>query len=176
MGCRPTVDFIGIGAPKAGTTWLARALEAHPEIGFSASKSTDFFSLDLRSERGNYMRFNGVNGDTGKSAVDEVIITSELSGGSVNYDFPDLLVRWKGDAPIRRLVSDEIGEVRETVVDKHTGAHTDKCLFVIRGPGIGAGRALPEGKLVDVGPTIVHLRGGSCPDGLDGRVMGDIMH
>ena len=58
-----SVDFIGIGAPKAGTTWLAAALEAHPEIGFSASKATEFFSIGFHSDRGNYMRFNGVNAE-----------------------------------------------------------------------------------------------------------------
>src|SRR5712691_7513772 len=28
------VDFIGIGAPKCGTTWFSAQLEAHPQIGF----------------------------------------------------------------------------------------------------------------------------------------------
>ena len=36
--------FIGIGAPKAGTTWLANALAAHPDVGFSRDKEPDFFS------------------------------------------------------------------------------------------------------------------------------------
>lgn len=33
------VDFIGIGAPKCGTTWLAKCLEEHPNILFSNQKS-----------------------------------------------------------------------------------------------------------------------------------------
>ena len=36
--------FIGIGAPKAGTTWLANLLAEHPEIDFSHDKEPDFFS------------------------------------------------------------------------------------------------------------------------------------
>ena len=41
--------FIGIGAPKAGTTWLANALAAHPDIGFSRNKEPDFFSYGYKS-------------------------------------------------------------------------------------------------------------------------------
>lgn len=56
-----TVDFIGIGAPKAGTTWLAKALDAHPEICFSSSKATSFFCKKYRALRGSYLRYNGRN-------------------------------------------------------------------------------------------------------------------
>jgi hypothetical protein len=35
--------FIGIGAPKAGTTWLANALDDHPGICMSEQKEPDFF-------------------------------------------------------------------------------------------------------------------------------------
>lgn len=34
------VDFIGIGSAKCGSTWVASALEEHPEILFSSQKST----------------------------------------------------------------------------------------------------------------------------------------
>ncbi len=36
-------NFIGIGAPKAGTTWLARCLGEHPEIHVAPIKETKFF-------------------------------------------------------------------------------------------------------------------------------------
>ena len=35
--------FIGIGAPKAGTTWLAKCLGEHPEVFMAAVKEVDFF-------------------------------------------------------------------------------------------------------------------------------------
>ncbi len=38
------IDFFGVGAPKAGTTWLARCLAEHPQICFSAEKETNFFN------------------------------------------------------------------------------------------------------------------------------------
>jgi len=38
------VDFIGIGAARSGTTWLASVLQEHPEICMSRPKELDFFS------------------------------------------------------------------------------------------------------------------------------------
>jgi hypothetical protein len=38
------IDFIGIGAPKCGTTWLSTQLEAHPQIGFAPDKEVYYFS------------------------------------------------------------------------------------------------------------------------------------
>jgi Sulfotransferase domain len=38
------IDFIGIGAPKCGTTWLSKQLEAHPQIGFAANKEVYYFA------------------------------------------------------------------------------------------------------------------------------------
>lgn len=39
----PIIDFVGIGVPKAGTTWLSRCLEEHPNVCFSKPKETYFF-------------------------------------------------------------------------------------------------------------------------------------
>lgn len=36
-------SFIGIGAPKTGTTWLAKCLAEHPEVFVAKSKETMFF-------------------------------------------------------------------------------------------------------------------------------------
>jgi hypothetical protein len=40
----PHIDFIGIGAPKCGTTWLAAQLDAHPQIGFAPDKEVYYFA------------------------------------------------------------------------------------------------------------------------------------
>jgi len=44
MPDKPQIDFIGIGAPKCGTTWLSAQLEAHPEIGFAPDKEVYYFA------------------------------------------------------------------------------------------------------------------------------------
>jgi hypothetical protein len=40
----PHIDFIGIGAPKCGTTWLSAQLGAHPQIGFAPDKEVYYFA------------------------------------------------------------------------------------------------------------------------------------
>lgn len=39
--------FVGIGAQKAGTTWLARYLSGHPEVFFSPEKELHYFDRAL---------------------------------------------------------------------------------------------------------------------------------
>ncbi len=44
------LDFLGIGAQKAGTTWIYEQLLRHPEIAFPAGKEVHFF--DQHADRG----------------------------------------------------------------------------------------------------------------------------
>jgi hypothetical protein len=39
-----TIDFIGIGAPRCGTSWVANVLRAHPEICISEPKEVRYFN------------------------------------------------------------------------------------------------------------------------------------
>ena len=41
---RDRIDFVGIGAPKCGTTWLSECLEEHPEVGFARDKEVYYFA------------------------------------------------------------------------------------------------------------------------------------
>ena len=41
------IDFIGIGAPKCGSTWVAKCLEEHPNINFSPMKEVHFFNRNI---------------------------------------------------------------------------------------------------------------------------------
>jgi len=38
------IHFVGIGAPKSGTTWLSACLAEHPEVGFARDKEVYFFA------------------------------------------------------------------------------------------------------------------------------------
>lgn len=51
-------DFIGIGAQKAGTTWLARNLEPHPEIHMPR-KEIHYFDRKMRDRSNVVTRFFG---------------------------------------------------------------------------------------------------------------------
>jgi hypothetical protein len=52
------IDFIGIGAAKSGSSWLATCLEEHPQIRFSKYKSNFFFNADYGNE---YIKDNWTN-------------------------------------------------------------------------------------------------------------------
>jgi Sulfotransferase domain len=47
------IDFIGIGAPKCGTTWLSAQLEAHPQIGFAPDKEVYYFADTILRRKAN---------------------------------------------------------------------------------------------------------------------------
>lgn len=46
------VDFIGVGFPRCGTTWISKCLEEHPEICFSNKKEVQFFNIDYDYKKG----------------------------------------------------------------------------------------------------------------------------
>ncbi|AUH33182.1 sulfotransferase family protein [Paracoccus tegillarcae] len=49
---RPMVDFVVIGAMRAGTTTLHNTLSRHPQISMSRDKETDFFIAEKNLSRG----------------------------------------------------------------------------------------------------------------------------
>jgi len=67
MGKRNEIDFIGIGSAKSGSSWVAKMLEKHPDILFSAQKSKKelrFFNTagDHDYIKDNFNNFNkGIN-------------------------------------------------------------------------------------------------------------------
>jgi len=48
------LDFLGIGAQKAGTTWLYEMLCQHPEITFPAGKEIHYWNVRYRTESLNW--------------------------------------------------------------------------------------------------------------------------
>ncbi len=52
-------DFIGIGAQKAGTTWLYRNLQAHPEVWMPPIKELHYFDEKVGLEGGVVRRLRG---------------------------------------------------------------------------------------------------------------------
>ena len=52
-------DFIGIGAQKAGTTWLDRNLRAHPQIWMPRIKELHYFDRRINDTRGGIRRLLG---------------------------------------------------------------------------------------------------------------------
>ena len=115
--------------------------------------------------------------DTGEAAVEEVVRVREKYKGDENIeDLPDLLIRWKPGALMKRMQSPTIGTIeRDHLPDKRTGAHTDFGFFAACGTGIKkANDPLPHAYNWDVAPTVFAMFGHECPDDFDGEAMLDI--
>lgn len=54
------IDFIGVGAPRCGTTWIAECLMQHPEIGFPETKELNYFSKTRANGKSDY-DLNGID-------------------------------------------------------------------------------------------------------------------
>jgi hypothetical protein len=110
------VDFIGIGAAKAGTSWLAKALAAHPDICLSAIKETNFFCREHRA-RGKSLRYDGTNLDRygvffkhcrsgqvrGEFSVHYML--EEAAAENIRQHFPEVKLLAVLREPVARLIS-----------------------------------------------------------------------
>ena len=64
-------NFIGIGAPKAGTTWLFNCLQEHPQVFVAPVKETKFF--DDENIEGRILEYEAhFRGAEGAIAVGEI--------------------------------------------------------------------------------------------------------
>ncbi|MBD3311256.1 MAG: hypothetical protein GF349_02010 [Candidatus Magasanikbacteria bacterium] len=46
------INFIGVGTPRSGTTWISKCLSEHSQICFSKEKETHFFDKDYNFDKG----------------------------------------------------------------------------------------------------------------------------
>jgi hypothetical protein len=114
-----------------------------------------------------------VNLDNGKPIVDRVLRIADIYKGPYVDDLPDLVVEWSNYAPVYRIGSPKIGEVRGEYRYCRTGEHHPGGIF------IGAGGAIPHGRLdrevsiLVFAPTLSALLGVDLPD-VDGQVIGEL--
>jgi hypothetical protein len=108
--------------------------------------------------------------DTGRPAVREVIdVRSAFSGERID-DLPDLIVLWPGDAPLDRVRSPRLGEIRAPSPERRTGGHRPLGFLAAAGPRIRPGARGPApAHIVDLGPTILALLALPADPAADGR-------
>jgi predicted AlkP superfamily phosphohydrolase/phosphomutase len=118
-----------------------------------------------------------VNPDTGKPAVREVSRPHRLFHGKHLADFPDLIVRWTGDAPIRTLISPRIGKVEGVDTSRRTGEHWPDGFVLARGPRIAPGATVTaeDACVMDVAPTILELLGVPATAEMEGRALRELL-
>jgi predicted AlkP superfamily phosphohydrolase/phosphomutase len=110
------------------------------------------------------------NEGTGGPAVRGVVDLHEGEAGERTRDLPDLLVLWPGDAPLERVRSPRLGEIRARSPERRTGGHRPLGFLAAAGPRINAGARAPAPvRIVDLAPTFLGLLGLPPPADGDGR-------
>lgn len=111
------------------------------------------------------------NADTGEPAVQEVLRLDRIHQGEYLDHFPDLVVKWKADVPIRRLSSPNIGTVEGFNHHERSGSHRPYGFVIAAGESFQKDAAKEEGHIIDIAPTILHLMRQPVPKDMDGRVL-----
>lgn len=101
------IDFIGIGAPRCGTTWISACLAEHPEIAFSKDKEVHFFDHSDRyhNDLAQYETFfDGQDGQV-KGEFTPTYFLHEDIAPKVQYFFPDIKLLVVLRNPVERAFS-----------------------------------------------------------------------
>ncbi|NJM99502.1 MAG: nucleotide pyrophosphatase [Phormidesmis sp. RL_2_1] len=109
-----------------------------------------------------------INPRNGKPVVKQVIRSrnSSLDRDPKNPG-ADLIVEW-ADIPADVIDHPKCGRIGP-VPYRRTGSHRARGFINIKGPGIAGGTVLPEGRSIDVGPTILNLMDAPVPNKLEGK-------
>jgi hypothetical protein len=91
-------NFLVIGAPRCGTTWIHTNLLSHPQVFVPAQKEVHFFDRDY--EKGIEYYESAFAGWRGEPAIGEST-PAYLSGAYSSHDIPSMIKR---DLPDARLV------------------------------------------------------------------------
>ena len=122
------VDFIGIGADRSGTTWLANCLTEHPEICFSREKELYFFNdlvrhfLKITNPR--YLRgmkwyksfFDHCSATSIKGEFTPTYMYCRVAAERINLNFPDVKLIAILRNPVERAFSQYLHNVRGGVI------------------------------------------------------------
>ena len=112
-----------------------------------------------------------MNINTGRSAVREVLRVDRVHEGEYLDELPDVVVIWRGDAPINGLRSPRIGEVKGRNFHERTGSHRPYGFLLAAGNHIASKGRVEGGSIMDIAPTILYLMGEPVPKDMDGQVM-----
>ncbi|WP_170561780.1 sulfotransferase family protein [Ruegeria atlantica] len=115
------VDFIGIGAQKAATTWLHHVLSEHPLIATSEPKELNFFTANY--DRGytwyeNFFRDSAENAIKGECSP-TYFFSRDAAERAAQYS-PDLKLICILRDPIERAFSNHMHEIRKGHIPPET--------------------------------------------------------
>jgi hypothetical protein len=122
------LDFVGVGAEKAGTTWIADCLREHPEVYIPKEKEIFFFNdydphfLSIKNYRYNrglawYARqFNGKRSGKKIGEISPTYLYSRVTAKRIKKSFPKVKIIVVLREPVKRLHSQYIHDLRLGVI------------------------------------------------------------
>jgi hypothetical protein len=99
-----TLDFLVIGAQRAGTTSLWRHLQDHPEIYVPSSKEAPFFSHDEPFDKGMQWYLSEFFADTGPERLWGTVSPHYMMG-SPDANVPEVARRIHATVPAAKLIA-----------------------------------------------------------------------
>lgn len=121
-------NFIGIGAPKAGTTWLARCLAEHPQIYMAPVKETSFFRYqDPDGRLAEYeAHFSGAANAVAVGEFTTSYLESERPPTAIHRLLPNVRLLVSLRNPIDQVYSHYWHLARQNF---HSGSQSKPCTF-----------------------------------------------
>ena len=121
-------NFIGIGAPKAGTTWLARCLAEHPQVYMAPVKETSFFRYE--DPDGRLAEYEAHFAGAGEAVAVGEFTTSYLEhprpAAAIRRILPDVRLLLSLRNPIDQVYSHYWHLARQNF---HSGSQSASCTF-----------------------------------------------
>jgi predicted AlkP superfamily phosphohydrolase/phosphomutase len=117
-----------------------------------------------------------INAETGNKAVSEVLYVHKLHDGEFLDQLPDLVLKWSGNEPIRKVFSPKIGTVSGENFHERSGAHRPYGFFIASGEQIAKDKKVDNGSIMDIPPTIFKILGEQIPEDFDGKVLPGILN
>ncbi|MGB0757582.1 MAG: sulfotransferase family protein [Patescibacteria group bacterium] len=114
---KPHINFIGVGAARSGTTWLAKCLDEHPSICVSRPKEVNFFNETYpfyrQEDSTNYPRglswyekhFNHCSKDSLKGEFSVIYLADEQAPRRIKETYPECKIIICLRNPIDKVLS-----------------------------------------------------------------------
>ncbi len=71
--------------------------------------------------------------ETGEPLIDDISLVDELYPGTHRNFLPDLVIRWRPEAPAERISSPDIGEIEISLLTGRGGNHNSSAFMIARG-------------------------------------------
>ncbi|HEX8846545.1 MAG TPA: alkaline phosphatase family protein [Pyrinomonadaceae bacterium] len=111
---------------------------------------------------------------TDETAVYKLVRAQDVYHGRASEELPDLMVLWKNDRPIDAVESSRLGRINNRDRGRRP-AHSTQGVIYAWGPGIAEGAPIRGVRDIDIAPTVLALLGLTPPEGLDGRLIAELL-